>query len=114
VLEHHVIAGIGNELSGLPLSVGGPEGSFPTIAAATCIEKIGIRRHQPGKLGLRAVMIDAKTVLPLGAIRQAAIHTLGRKLALEKGFEVTDKGSGLALSLRFCSVLHGNKPQYLA
>ena len=28
--------------------------------------------------------------------------------------EVTDKGSGLALSLRFCSVLHGNKPLHLA
>ena len=80
-----MIAGIGNELSGLPLSVGRPEGSFPTIAAATRIEKIGIRRYQPGKLGLRAVMIDAEAVLPLGAIRQAAINTLGRELALEKG-----------------------------
>ena len=86
MLEHHVIAGIGNELSGLPLSVGGPEGSFPAIAAAARIEKIGIRRYQPGELGLRAVMIDAEAILPLGAIRQAAIHTLGRELAPEKGF----------------------------
>jgi hypothetical protein len=45
VFEHHVIARIGNKLFGLPLGISGPKGSFPTIAAATRVEKIVIGRY---------------------------------------------------------------------
>ena len=81
-----MIAGIGNELFGLPLRVSGPKGAFPTIAAGTRIEKIGIRRYQLGEPGLRAVMIDAEAVISLEPVRQSAVDTLERELPLEKRF----------------------------
>jgi hypothetical protein len=81
-----VIIGVGNELFGLPLHVSGPKGSFPTIAAATRLEKIRVRRDQLREFGLRAVMIDAEAVLSLESVRQSTVYTLGRELLLEKWF----------------------------
>jgi hypothetical protein len=94
VLEHDMIAGIGNDLFGSPLSVTGPKGTFPTIATATRIEWIGIGRYQPGEFGLRAVMIDTEAILALESVRQSAIHTLGRTLLLESRFVAGIVGVG--------------------
>ena len=81
-----MIAGIGNELSGLPLRVSGPKSSLSTITAATRVEEVGICRYQLGELGLRSVMINAEAILSLESVRQSAINTLGREFALKKWF----------------------------
>jgi hypothetical protein len=97
--KHHVIAGIGNDLSGLPLSIHGPKSSLPTITAATRAEEVSICRYQLGELGLRAVMLNAEAILSLKSVRQSAINTLGRESALKEWFVrgIGREGRGIKL-----------------
>jgi hypothetical protein len=86
MLEHRVIAGVGNKSGRERFLSGGPEITFSAIATIASVKEIRVGSLQIREFLFRSIMIYTKTIPALHPIRQAAIYALKPKFLPQNGF----------------------------